>query len=82
MQYSKISKYYFKTCISAVIRRLYIRSIVRGKAAPFAEFGDKLDVSIDETRLARIEKISFDVYNELEILIQAVENTTKETEDI
>ncbi len=53
------------------ISQPYIRPIVRGKAP--AEFGAKLDMSIDEKGLAGLEKLSFDAYNESDILINAVE---------
>lgn len=56
------------------ISQPYIRPIVRGKAAAPTEFGAKLDLSIDENGLGRLEKISFDAYNESEVLIQAIEN--------
>ena len=50
----------------------YIRPIVRGKAKTPTEFGAKLDMSIDENGMARLEKISFDSYNESDILIRAL----------
>ena len=50
----------------------YIRPIVRGKAKTPTEFGAKLDMSIDENGMARLEKISFDSYNESDILIRAI----------
>jgi hypothetical protein len=50
----------------------FIRPIVRGKAKNRVEFGAKLDMSITNG-YARIEKISFDAYNESECLIVAVE---------
>lgn len=52
---------------------LYIRLIVRGKAEPI-EFGARLELSMDEKRMARIEKLSFDVYNESDVLISAVQS--------
>lgn len=55
------------------ISQPYIRPIVRGKAKSPVEFGAKLDMSIDEKGLARLEKLSFDAYNESEVLINAVE---------
>ena len=55
------------------ISQPYIRPIVRGKAKDPTEFGAKLDISLDNG-LARIEKLSFDPYNESEVLIGAVEN--------
>ena len=45
------------------ISQPYIRPIVRGKAAAPVEFGAKLDLSIDEKGLARLERLSFDAYN-------------------
>ena len=44
------------------ISQPYIRPIVRGKAKSSVEFGAKIDMSIDETRMARLEKLSFDAY--------------------
>ena len=55
------------------ISQPYIRPIVRGKAKSPVEFGAKLDMSIDEKGLARLEKLSFDAYNECDVLIDAVE---------
>ena len=55
------------------ISQPYIRPIVRGKAKSPVEFGAKLDMSIDEKGLARLEKLSFDAYNESDVLINAVE---------
>lgn len=54
------------------ISQPYIRSIVRGKAKAPTEFGAKLDLSI-ENGFARIEKLSFDAYNESDVLISAAE---------
>ncbi len=50
----------------------YIRPIVRGKAKAPTEFGAKFDMSIDDMGMARIEKLSFDAYNESDVLISAV----------
>ena len=55
------------------ISQPYIRPIVRGKAKTPTEFGAKLDLSIDDHGMARIEKQSFDAYNEGDVLIGAVE---------
>lgn len=55
------------------ISQPYIRPIVRGKAKSPVEFGAKLDMSIDEKGLARLEKLSFDAYNECDVLIGAIE---------
>ena len=51
----------------------YIRPIVRGKAKTPTEFGAKIDMSIDENGMARLEKMSFDAYNESDVLIGAIE---------
>ncbi len=46
------------------ISQPYIRPIVRGKAKTPTEFGAKLDLSIDDNGMAKLEKQSFDAYNE------------------
>ena len=59
-------KYMYENHVHAVADRIvsisqpYIRPIVRGKAATPVEFGAKLDLSIDENGMARLEKLSFD----------------------
>ncbi|MBP5433032.1 transposase, partial [Ruminococcus sp.] len=57
----------------------YIRPIVRGKAKSPVEFGAKLDLSVDETGMCRIEKLSFDAYNESGVLKSAIENYKQRT---
>ena len=54
------------------ISQPYIRPIVRGKAKAPTEFGMKLDLSVDENGMARLEKQSFEAYNEGDVLIEAV----------
>lgn len=54
------------------ISQPWIRPIVRGKVKAPVEFGAKLDLSIDAEGYARIEKISFDAYNESTCLQDAV----------
>ena len=54
------------------IRQPQIRPIVRGKVKAPVEFGAKQDLSIDMYGYARIENISFDVYNESTCLQDAV----------
>jgi len=61
------------------ISQPYIRPIVRGKAAAPVEFGAKLDLSIDERGMARLEKLSFDAYNESDVLIGAIERYRERT---
>lgn len=55
------------------ISQPWIRPIVRGKVKAPVEFGAKLDVSIDSEGYGRLEKVSFDAYNESGSLIEAVE---------
>ena len=55
------------------ISQPYISPIVRGKAKAPTEFGAKLDMSIDECGLARLEKLSFESYNESDVLIADLE---------
>ena len=61
------------------ISQPYIRPIVRGKAKSPVEFGAKLDLSVDETGMCRIEKLSFDAYNESTVLETAIESYKKRT---
>lgn len=61
------------------ISQPFIRPIVRGKAKSPVEFGAKLDLSVDENGMARVEKLSFDAYNESEVLKTAVENYKQRT---
>ena len=39
--------------------------IVRGKTKAPVEFGAKFDLSIDDSGLGRIEKISYDIHNSI-----------------
>ena len=55
------------------ISQPYIRPIVRGKVAAPVEFRAKLALSVDENSMARLEKLFFDSYNELDVLIGAIE---------
>lgn len=61
------------------ISQPYIRPIVRGKAEAPVEFGAKLDLSLDENGMARIKKMSFDAYNESDVLISAVQRYYERT---
>ena len=61
------------------ISQPYIRPIVRGKAKSPVEFGAKLDLSVDENGMSRVEKLSFDAYNESSTLQTAVENYKERT---
>lgn len=50
----------------------YIRPIVRGKAKAPVEFGAKLDISVADG-FVRLEKQSFDAYNEATVLKEVIE---------
>lgn len=54
----------------------FIRPIVRGKVKTPVEFGVKLDISV-VNGLVRLEKQSFDTYNEGTILIEEIESYRK-----
>ena len=51
----------------------FLRPIVRGKEKAPVEFGAKVDFSLDEDNNLRLEKLSYDAYNESENLIDQVE---------
>ncbi len=61
------------------IGQLYLRPIVRGKTKSPVEFGTKFDLSVDEKGYGRIEKMSFEAYNESNCLQDAVERYNKRT---
>lgn len=61
------------------ISQPWIRPIVRGKLNAPVEFGAKLDISIDTDGYARIEKTSFDAYNESGCLKKAAERYKERT---
>lgn len=61
------------------IRQPWVRPIVRGKASAPVKFGPKLDVSIDSEGYGRIEKVSFELYNESGSLVEAVERYRERT---
>lgn len=61
------------------IAQPYLRPIVRGKIKTPVEFGAKFDLSIDSEGYGRIEKISFDAYNESACLQEAVERFKERT---
>lgn len=72
-------EYMYKSRVHTVPDRIvsisqpWIRPIVRGKVKAPVEFGAKLDVSIDSEGYGRLEKVSFDAYNESGSLIEAAE---------
>lgn len=55
------------------ISQPYLRPIVRGKVKAPVEFGAKFDISVVDGGFARIEKLSFDSYNESTCLEETVE---------
>lgn len=59
------------------ITQPYLRTIVRGKAKSPVEFGTKFDLSIDDSGYGRIEKISFEPYNESTYLQESIERYHK-----
>ena len=61
------------------IAQPWIRPIVRGKTKSPVEFGAKFDLSIDDNGLGRIEKISYDAYNESTVLKEAAERFRERT---
>lgn len=56
-----------------------IRPIVRGKTKSPVEFGAKFDLSIDDNGLGRLEKISYDAYNESTVLKEAADRFRERT---
>lgn len=61
------------------ISQPWLRPIVRGKAKAPVEFGAKPDLSLDGEGYGRIEKISFEAYNESACLIEAAERYRERT---
>jgi hypothetical protein len=61
------------------ISQPFVRPIVRGKAKAPVEFGAKYDVSVDGNGHARLEKASFDAYNECTVLKDVVERYRERT---
>lgn len=61
------------------ISQPWLRPIVRGKAGTPVEFGAKLDLSLDSEGYGRIERISFEAYNESTCLVEAAERFRKRT---
>ena len=78
-------EYMYKNKVHSVPDRIvsisqpWIRPIVRGKVKAPVEFGAKLDVSIDGEGYGRLEKVSFDAYNESGCLVGAVERYRSRT---
>ncbi len=61
------------------ISQPWLRPIVRGKATAPVEFSAKFDLSLDTEGYGRIERISFDPYNEGATLQEAVERFRERT---
>lgn len=61
------------------ISQPYIRPIVCGTAGVPVEFGAKINFSLGEKGIAKIEKLSFDAYNGSDILVAAIEWYFKRT---
>ena len=56
-----------------------MKCVVRGKIKTPVEFSAKFDLSLDENCYGRIEKISYDAYNESTVLIDAVNRFKERT---
>jgi len=56
----------------------YLRPIVRGKAKAAVEFGAKLDISVSNG-FVRLEKQSFEAYNEATVLLDVIERYKERT---
>ena len=61
------------------ISQPWLRPIVRGKVTAPVEFGAKFDLSLDTEGYGRIEKISFDPYNEGSSMQEAAERYKERT---
>lgn len=78
-------EYMYKNKVHSVEHRIvslsqpWLRPIVRGKAKAPVEFGAKFDLSLDEKGYGRIEKISFEAYNESTCLQDVVERYKERT---
>ena len=78
-------KYMYDNKTHSVERRIvsiaqpWLRPIVRGKTKAPVEFGAKFDLSLDSEGYGRIEKISFEPYNESTCLTEAVERFRERT---
>ena len=79
MELYRQQKYMYDNKVNRVENRIvsisqpYIRPVVRGKAKAPVEFGAKYDVSVDEKGHARLERVSFDPYNESGVFVDALE---------
>lgn len=78
-------KYMYDNRVHSVEHRIvsiaqpWIRPIVRGKTKTPVEFGPKFDMSLDGEGYARIEKISFEAYNESGCFQDSVERVKERT---
>lgn len=78
-------KYMYDNKVHSVKNRIvsisqpYIRPIVRGKAKSPVEFGAKLDMSINESGIARLEHLCFDANNECGVLTAAIDRYRERT---
>ena len=78
-------KYMYDNKVHSVEHRIvsisqpWIRPIVRGKVKAPVEFGAKFDLSLDNEGYGRIEKISFEAYNESTCLTEEVERFKERT---
>ena len=77
--------YMYKNKVHSVPERIvsitqpWLRPIVRGKTKTPVEFGAKFDLSLDDNGYGRIEKISYDAYNESTVLIDTINRFKERT---
>ena len=77
--------YMYQNKVHSVLDRIvsisqpWLRPIIRGKTKTPVKFGAKFDLSLDENGYGRIEKISYDAYNESIVLIDAVNRFRERT---
>lgn len=77
--------YMYKNKVHSVPERIvsitqpWLRPIVRGKTQTPVEFGAKFDLSLDDNGYGRIEKISYDAYNESTVLIDTINRFKERT---
>ena len=77
--------YMYKNKVHSVADRIVsiaqplLHPIVRGKIKTPVEFGAKFDLNVDESGYGRIEKISYDAYNESTVLINTIKRFKERT---
>ena len=54
------------------ISQPWLRPIVRGKVKDPVEFGAKFDISVDDDGYVRLERVSYNAYNESTVLVDVL----------